>query len=112
MESFPPTRGARPIRNPVNRENVTRDVEGQGRVYDIISVLPLQRYGAREGVGRRGGGTGKGSTARSVHKVSSRANSHEIVAREALRSLEDGMSRSLTSQAGNPASVLRVRHWI
>lgn len=50
MESFPPTRGARPIRNPVNRENVTRDVEGQGRVYDIISVLPLQRYGAREGV--------------------------------------------------------------
>lgn len=55
MESFPPTRGARPIPNPVNRENVTRDVEGQGRVYDIISVLPLQRYGAREGAGRRGG---------------------------------------------------------
>lgn len=59
-----------------------------------------------------GGGAGKGSTARSVHKVSSRANSHEIVVREALHSLKGGMSRSLTSQTGNPASVLWVRHWI
>lgn len=32
--------GARPIRNPVNRENVIRDLEGQEQVYDIISVLP------------------------------------------------------------------------
>lgn len=38
--------GTGPIRSIVNRENVSRDVEGLERVYDIISVLPQQRYGA------------------------------------------------------------------
>lgn len=38
-------RGARPIRSPVNRENVSHDVEGLEQVYDIIRVLPEQRYG-------------------------------------------------------------------
>lgn len=37
--------GAGPIRSIVNRENVRRDVEGLERVYDIISMLPRQRYG-------------------------------------------------------------------
>lgn len=36
---------ARPIQSPVNRENVSHDVEGLEQVYDIISVLPQQRYG-------------------------------------------------------------------
>lgn len=38
-----------PFQALVNRENVTRDVVGQRRVYDIISVLPPQRYGVQVG---------------------------------------------------------------
>lgn len=105
MESFPPMRGARPIRNPVNRENVTRDVEGQRRVYDIISVLPLQRYGTQEGLGERVAKARRLDP--SARSRTSGANSHKIVARDALDSLKDRIS-----QTGNPASVLRVRHWI
>lgn len=33
-------RGARPIRSPVSRENVSCDLEGLEQFYDIISVLP------------------------------------------------------------------------
>lgn len=36
----------RPIPDPVSCENVSHDVERQEQVYDIISVLPQQRYGA------------------------------------------------------------------
>lgn len=36
--------GAGPIRRPVSHENVSNDLEGLEQVYDIISVLPQQRY--------------------------------------------------------------------
>lgn len=42
------TRGTRPIPSPVNRENVSHDLEGLEQVYDIISVLPQQRYGTEK----------------------------------------------------------------
>lgn len=41
-------RGAWPIRSLVSRENVSHDVEGLEQVYDIISVLPQQRYGTEK----------------------------------------------------------------
>lgn len=37
--------GARPIRSPISRENVIYDLDRLEQVYDIISVLPRQRYG-------------------------------------------------------------------
>lgn len=40
--------GTRPIRGPINRENVSHDVEGLQQDYDIISVLPVQRYGVEK----------------------------------------------------------------
>lgn len=36
--------GAGPVRRPVSHENVSSDLEGLEQVYDIISVLPQQRY--------------------------------------------------------------------
>lgn len=42
--------GTRPIPGPINRENVSHDIERLQQDYDIISVLPVQRYSVEKGL--------------------------------------------------------------
>lgn len=84
--------GARPIRSPVNRENVSHDLKGLEQVYDIISALPKQRYGAEEP-----------PTVWSIHKVSSRANSHKMLEHDFFLSASFFPKQNETLQNGEAA---------